>query len=242
MLEACEIARPVLPPPFNAIRHDGRGSAVTRAVVLAPDCGAGTLVWHLGPGRLDLAVVLEPDRRLAEARAAFLVCMAAAVEAIAAHGAPERSLEIVWPGWVRFDHARLGRGVLVWPPECSESDEPAWLVFGLELIADREGLCDPGLDPDATSLREEGFDLPMLIVESFARHLMLGFDTWAAGGLNRAARPYLDGLAGPRVWREVDPTGGLLERGADGAVSRRDLADALRADEPASSADPGARR
>lgn len=221
-------ARPILPPPFEAVRHDGPGDVLERAVALAPEHGAGTLVWRLAPGAFALAVVLEPDRPLAQARAAFLVGMAAALEAVAAHCAPERPVAVRWPDVLVFDRALLGRGRLVSPPGCREAQEPEWLIFGLDLVADRDGLADPGLQPEATSLREEGFDDPLDILESFGRHLMLRFDIWSSFGLGRAARPYLDRLEGMRRAATVEPGGDLVERRGDGSTLRHDLAEALR--------------
>jgi biotin-(acetyl-CoA carboxylase) ligase len=222
----CEMSEPVLPPPFAALWQEGAEDVVERAVALAPARGAGTLVWRLAAGRLELAVVIEPDRSLAEARAAFLVAMAAALEALAAHGPPERQLQVRWPGEIVFDRARIGRGRLVWPRGCSESAEPACLVFGLDLVADRDGMADPGLEPDVTSLREEGFAHPVAILESFARHLMLRFDIWANTGLEQAARPCLERLEGARAARVA--YGGVLVAGGDGAEVWRPLAEALR--------------
>jgi hypothetical protein len=76
------------------------------------------------------------------------------------------------------------------------------------------GAGDPGLRPAATSLEEEGFELsegPALI-ESFARYLMLSFDTWAERGFDPIASAYLARLAirkaGER--RGIDGNGGLL--------------------------------
>jgi biotin-(acetyl-CoA carboxylase) ligase len=220
--------RPILPPPFEALRHEGAGGVLERAVALAPEHGAGTLVWRLAPGAFALAVVLEPDRPLAEARAAFLICMGAALEAVAAHCAPERPVAVRWPDVLVFDNAVLGRGRLVWPPGCGEAQEPEWLVFGLDLVADRDGLADPGRQPEVTSLREEGFDDPLDILESFARHLMLRFDLWSTAGLEPAARPYLDRIEGMGHAATAHPTGDLLERRADGSTRRHALAEALR--------------
>ena len=61
-----------LPPPFTAIRLREVGDAFAHAVAIAPEKGAGTLVYV---GRFDLAefaVVLEPEEPLLKARACIL--------------------------------------------------------------------------------------------------------------------------------------------------------------------------
>ncbi|MGA6976900.1 MAG: biotin/lipoate--protein ligase family protein, partial [Pseudolabrys sp.] len=73
-----------LPPPFTAIRLREVGDAFAHAVAIAPEKGAGTLVYV---GRFDLAefaVVLEPEEPLLKARRAFYAGMAALADALAA--------------------------------------------------------------------------------------------------------------------------------------------------------------
>jgi Biotin/lipoate A/B protein ligase family len=227
MHETVEIARPALPPFFEALRHDGPEPVLAHAVRVAAERGAGTLVWSARPGSLAFALVLEPDRPLALARPAFLVGMAALAEALAAHCLPERPVAIRWPGTLIYDGAEIGAGRLVWPAGCAETEEPAWMVFGAELIADRRALADPGLDPHRTSLEEEAIEDGLGIVESSARNLMLLFDTWAVSDLGRAAAAFLQRLEGARGPRRVEPTGDILEGDAAGEISRRALAPAL---------------
>ena len=60
-----------LPPAFRLVSLREVGDAFARAQEIAPDEGAGTLVWV---GRFDLvefAVVLEPDEPLRSARRAL---------------------------------------------------------------------------------------------------------------------------------------------------------------------------
>ena len=80
-----------LPPPFTAIRLREVGDAFAHAVAIAPEKGAGTLVYV---GRFDLAefaVVLEPDEPLLKARRTFYAGMAALADALAAAASPATS-------------------------------------------------------------------------------------------------------------------------------------------------------
>jgi biotin-(acetyl-CoA carboxylase) ligase len=218
--------RLTLPPPYRQHRL-AEGSVLDAAVARVSE-GAGTLVWADRPGLLAMAVVLEPETPLVEARRAFHLGMAAACEALAAFCAPERDVRIGWPDMILHDTSRLGGGRLRWPEDCAEAEVPAWLVLGVELIRDRDGLEAPGHFPDSTSLAEEGFEEPRRLIESFASHLMLGFDTWAAEGYSRAADRYLRRLvAAPGTEHRIDRNGDLLEKGAGDLVVRRALLPAL---------------
>ena len=80
---------PDLPPLYGPVfRLREAGDAVARAVVLAPRHGAGTLVWVGAYDRIEAAVVLEPEERLATARMVLFAGIGALADACAAYGAP----------------------------------------------------------------------------------------------------------------------------------------------------------
>ncbi len=206
-----------LPPPYSLHRLD-RGDALAEAVRLAPDAGAGTLVVHQAPGLLSLAVVLEPEQPLDLAQMAFALGMVALGDALAAHCPPERAVRLVWPDEIRFDKARLGGGRFAVAPGTGPQDVPDWLVFGAELIADRDHLPEPGAYPNSTSLKEEAFEAPEDIISTFASYMMLYFDRWAHDGIEAVTNRYLMRidpplLRGVRRFEgdrliEITPTGG----------------------------------
>jgi hypothetical protein len=180
----------LLPPPFT-LHRTGARDVLARAAGLAPDHGAGTLVLHRSPGLLAVAVVLEPEQPLAEARLAFLLGMTALADALAAHCPPERPVRLMWPDQVIYDGARLGGGRFANTPGCAETDVPDWMVFAAELIADRDDIADAGDHPGSTSLKEEAFDPAEAIVATFASYLMLYFDRWTHEGFGAVTNRYL---------------------------------------------------
>jgi hypothetical protein len=219
----------LLPPLFSLRRVDA--SPFAAACARAAEAGAGALFLREGPGLLALALVLEPEEPLREARRAFHVCMAALSDALAALCLPERAVEIVWPDVVACDGGRIGGGRLGWPEAADEAAAPPWLVFGADLIRDRDALAEPGRFPETTSLKEEGFESTREVVESFSRNLMRRFDLWEAQGFAAATEGYLrrlapDGTAGPR---RIGPEGDLEAPAADGAARTRSLVAALAA-------------
>lgn len=219
-----------LPPPFTEVRVTGKG-AFDEAIRRAPADGAGTLVWRHEGALMDVAVVLEPEQTLAEARMAFFACMAAIGDALSAHCPPERVVRFAYPDGLMYDAARLGGGRFAVAPGAKVDDVPDWIVFGAELIADRDHLPAPGEFPESASLAEEGFEPPAAIVESFASYLMLYFDRWTHQGLRAVTDRYLERIDPPMLAgsREIDESGDLVERTPSGAVRRLPLDQGLAA-------------
>src|SRR5712691_8164291 len=186
-----------LPPPFRLVTLREVGDAFAHAAAIAAEGGAGTLV-HVG--RFDLAefaVVLEPEELLRTARRALYTGICALGDALAASAPPEKVISFDWPDAIRVDGGLVGGVRLAWPAAADEEQPPAWLVFGamIRMVAMGEG--EPGLRPLAAALEQEGFDDPDGggLVESFARHLMAGFDTCQEKGFGEVARNYLSRLA-----------------------------------------------
>jgi biotin-(acetyl-CoA carboxylase) ligase len=197
----------VLPPPYTA-HWLPEGDAFAEACLRAQAEGAGCLVWHASAGgeragRLDFAVVLEPETPLTEARRAFIAGMVALGDALAAEGPPERAVGFGWPGEVKFDGGRLGGMSLAVAPDAGEDSVPDWMVLGVELIADRDHLSDPGCRHGSVSLKEEEFADPPAIIESFAAYLMLNFDRWKHDGFTSVAARYAARLGSGAVLTEA---------------------------------------
>ncbi|MGR4928102.1 biotin/lipoate--protein ligase family protein [Bradyrhizobium sp. CAR08] len=219
-----------LPPPFTLVRLRESGDAFAHACRIAPESGAGTLVYV---GRFDLAefaVVLEPAEPLTTARRAFYAGMVALTDALRAYAPPAKKVVVGWPDAVTIDGGLVGGGRLGWPAPADE-DEPGWLVFGamIRTVMMHDG--DPGVRPLASALDEEGFGEAgaVQMTESFARHLMRAIDSWQADGFDGVAREYLSRIPRERqTVRRIDDCGDLLTRriGSD-KTERADLVNAL---------------
>jgi biotin-(acetyl-CoA carboxylase) ligase len=204
-----------LPPPFTAVRLRELGDAFAHATAIAPERGAGTLVYV---GRFDLAefaVVIEPDEPLAQARRVFYAGMVAVADALSSYALPETSVTIDWPDSISVNLGLVGGGRLGWPQGIGEDETPPWLVFGAMIRTVSMTDAEPGLNPLVTALEEEGFTdgLSNHVVESFARHFMLAIDSWQESGFGAVAQNYLARLpieTGLR--RDVDSNGDLLVR------------------------------
>jgi biotin-(acetyl-CoA carboxylase) ligase len=203
-----------LPPVYRLVSVPER--AFDHACGLASDGGAGTFVFAERRDVLDFAVVLEPEEPLVLARRAIVAGMNALADAVASFSPPEKPITLSWPATILFDGGRLGGGRLQAPAGCGENETPEWLVFGAMLLAVPEEGMDPGAYPAATWLEEEGFERAEhpALAESFARHLMLAFDTWAEEGFAILERAYLDRLSEPADAAKLEPNGDLRLSGA----------------------------
>jgi biotin-(acetyl-CoA carboxylase) ligase len=220
-----------LPPPFRTVALREVGDAFAHAVRIAAEEGAGTLV-HVG--RFDLAefaVVLEPEEPLRTARRTLYAGLAALADALAVHAPPEKPINILWPDAVTVDMGLVGGARLAWPQDADEEVPPAWLVFGATIRTVAIGEQEPGLNPLAAALDDEGFvDVSSgRLVESFARHLMAVVDAWQQEGFAEVAKSYLSRLAPEKgVRHDIDDNGDLLVRRiGKTAVERRPLVPAL---------------
>jgi hypothetical protein len=222
-----------LPPGYTLVALRELGDAFALGCQIAAEAGAGTLVWVRRYDLVEFAVVLEPDEPLQSARRAFFAGMNALADAIAAHCPPEREVGFDWPDAIRFDAGLLGGGRLGWPSDCAEADVPAWLVFGVILRAADMVHVETVQATSGVSLLSEGFEMidTDAIIESFARHLMTGFDRWKERGFEAIALDYLERLpehkAGER--RGIDVNGDLLvsRPAGNGPPERASLVDAL---------------
>lgn len=217
--------------PIIALRE--AGDAMARAVAEAPRHGAGTLVWVRSWGRIEAAVVLEPEQPLAAARPALLAALSAFADAAGAYGPPEIPLTFDWPATIRVNGGVVGTARLAAPPGCAEDAVPDWLVVGIELAfaaAERE----PGRDPGRTTLAEEGYSdvTPAELTAAWARHLMATLADWQARGFRILAERYLarlDPACGAGGRRGIDPATGDLVVSRGAGRERHPLAEAIAA-------------
>jgi biotin-(acetyl-CoA carboxylase) ligase len=214
-----------LPPPFALVRLRESGDAFAHACRIAPESGAGALVYV---GRFDLAefaVVFEPDEPLSTARRAFYAGMVALTDALRAYAPPNKVITIDWPDAIRIDGGLVGGGRMGWPLLAKENEPPAWLVFGAMIRTVTMTDPRPGVHPLASALDEEGFGGAgaVQVTESFARHLMRAIDSWQVDGFDSVARDYLSRVARPRqTLLRIDDRGDLLTRRLGTDTTERD--------------------
>jgi hypothetical protein len=220
-----------LPPAYSLVTMRDTTDPFAYACRRAAAASAGTFVLAERSDRLEFAVVLEPDEKLASARRAFFAGMNALANSIASHCPPEKPIDFDWPDRLRFNRALIGGGRLGWPEECPEDRIPEWIVFSATVIAAKVETGDPGLVPMFTSLEEEGFETTAMqaIAESFARHLMLAFDLWHERGFDAISATYIDRLTRELAMKRlsIDVNGDLISRDEGSLAQRLPLLPAL---------------
>jgi biotin-(acetyl-CoA carboxylase) ligase len=220
-----------LPPLYREVRLREAGDAFAHACAIAPEAGAGTLVWSRSPRLFDVAVVLEPAMPLVRARNALYVGMTALADALALHAPPENPISFVWPDLVEVNGGAVGGVRLAWD-EAGELRAPSWMVLHAAVRLLLEAGTEPGHTPGVTALAEEGYGEidGATLAESYARHLMAGLHDWQDQGFSAVATRYLERLDRPRAAeRGLDPSGDLLLRAEGGTETRQALAPALAA-------------
>lgn len=174
---------PTLPPVFRPWPAAADGPFATACRFAAEGAEPGTLVHADRRDRLDVAVVLAPDRPVADGGlvAVTLVALADALEAL---GPPNQAIRFDGAGRLMLNGAVAG-GVTVALGPAAEDGLPVWAVVGaeLEVLGDPNDP-DPGCRPDRTALREEGFGETdaVAVLESFTRHFLTWIDLWMEEG------------------------------------------------------------
>jgi hypothetical protein len=236
-----------LPPGYNAITLREKDDPFEHAKVIAPDEGAGTLVWAPRFDTIEVALVLEPDAPLVAARRVIYPLMTAIGDAISANCPPEHPLTFLWPDTIQLDRGVVGGLRLAWPAGAPEDEVPDWLVAGMVLrtvVARRRPLpqmLEEGAIPLHFQLDEQladgntllGADFETMpaevLIGCFCRHFLVQLDRWNEHGFTPVAQTYLARL--PEVTgirRGIDTNGDLLTRSlAKPEPERTVLLDAL---------------
>ncbi|MDJ0931412.1 biotin/lipoate--protein ligase family protein [Breoghania sp.] len=200
---------------------------------------AGDLVWKVGGGRVEAALVLESRVKPRRAREMLFVATVAAGDAIGALISPEVAITWDWPATLHANDGATGHLALEVSREVDELGAPNWLTIGLSLALRpapnvTDSSLDPGHDPWRTTLYDEGCGaIPSdAVISAWARYLLTWIDTWQQDGFApvRAAWEFRVRARGEEVavLRKgeghrgrligLDDHGGLVLEGAEGTV------------------------
>lgn len=176
---------PTFPPLFRPYPLADGDPFATAMRLAAEGEEAGTLVWAQRRDRLDMAVVLGPDRPLSETRRVTAVALVALADAMEALGPPNLDIRYDGSDRVLVNGAVVGGVRFAASPGTAEDGIPGWAVVGavVDVLGDPDDPA-PGLHPDRTALREEGFGdvaAPDLL-DSFTRHFLSWMDIWEDAG------------------------------------------------------------
>ena len=222
--------RPILPPLYRGAALDAAGDAFLEAQARArAGAGAGTLLWSARDDRFDCAVVLEPERPLAESLPVHYVALLGFGDALGALLPPAVDVTFDWPDRIAVNGGTVG-GVRLAVPDAEAAATPDWMVVGAgAALADDPTDDEPGRNPGRTTLGTEGGAgiAPVDLVEAFARHFLVWLNRWQDDGFGPVRQAWLKRAAGSggRV-AGLDDSGGLLLI-EDGGTRTLDLRRAL---------------
>lgn len=192
------MSEPSFPPLFQGLALGPGSDPMAKACSEAMrGCDAGLVTYHLGPNRLDAAIVFAPDVPLQDAMGMLPVCGIGFQNALGALAPPEVAVHLDWDGGLRVNGAACGRLTVAASDDDPEA-EPAWLVVGLTLPLWPES-DDPGHTPDQTTLYAEGcaeVEADRLL-ESWVKHTLVGINRFSEGdvaGVHRDWRELAHGI------------------------------------------------
>jgi biotin-(acetyl-CoA carboxylase) ligase len=228
-------------PPANAFLLACRRAASGQA-------GAGDIFWSRSRNDLDVAIVLEPEVGVIQAREMLFVAMVALGDSIGALSPPEVGIFYRWPGVILANGANVGQARLAMAETDHGEAPPQWLVVGVTLaVRPAKDAPDPSVDMEHTTLWDEGCgDLDRnTLLESYSRHLKTWLHDWETGGVRPVREAWLtraegrgetvtiihDGEEMTGTFLGIDEAGGLILKTGETTMIL-DLSTALAADSP----------
>ena len=195
------MANPIVPPLLKAIKTtDPTGDAIKN--VRSQTAGAGNLFWAPGKSTADLAIVLEPEvdrlralEMLPLAMVALSDCLAVLLPpqvAVQFRGSNDIIVNGGHAGSVKVALAKTSNDKMR-PGSPGSHDGPDWLVLSIKIaLTSPDKDIAPGVNPDVTSLDEEGWEQPDLnkFIETYARHFLSWMAAWNDQGFAPVARAW----------------------------------------------------
>jgi BirA family transcriptional regulator, biotin operon repressor / biotin---[acetyl-CoA-carboxylase] ligase len=174
-----------------------RGGADDHTLVWALEQTAGRgrrgRVWASPPGNLYVSLVLRPDAPPAQAAQLSFAAALGLGEAITALVPPLVELRYKWPNDVLLNGRKIA-GILL-ESESGRDGGLDWLVLGVGVNITSH---PPETERPATSLRDEGAGAatPELVLEGFARSLLVWTNRWLEGGFGPIRAAWLRRASG----------------------------------------------
>lgn len=212
------LLQPDFPPLLSGVSV-GRGDPFAEALKLVRggEVVPGLLHYAETGERMEAAVTLAPEEPLERAMAGIIAAELGLMDALGSLAPPEVAVQLRWPGILLVNGGRCG----AFRAAASTREpgvEPDWLVIGAAVRLASDPDAEPGADPGATALHEEGcaeIAAPALI-EAFGRHLLVWIDTYLNDGmapLHAAWSGKVDGIGGDVTSPQAGNFVGLDERG-----------------------------
>ena len=182
----------ILPPLLNAVQSEAPFESAIKNVQMRKT-GAGDLLWSKDQRRVKFAIILEPDVSTEKAVEMLPLTLVALGDCLGVLVPPQVGVQFRPPLQATVNAGIVGSVKAAMAETDISSDIPDWLVVGIEVgLARQNGDAEPGLDPDITTLDEEGCeDLDRnKFIETFARHFLSWMAIWNDDGFAPVARSW----------------------------------------------------
>lgn len=186
------MTEPILPPLLNAVQSEAPFESAINNVQIRK-AGAGDLLWSKDQKRVKFAIILEPDVSTEKAVEMLPLTLVALGDCLGVVVPPQVGVQFRPPLQATVNAGIVGGVEAAMAETKSVSDIPDWLVVGIEVgLARQNDDAEPGLDPDITTLDEEGCeDLDRnKFIETFARHFLSWMAIWDDDGFAPIARSW----------------------------------------------------
>ena len=230
-------------PPFLTGRRVVPGKPVSEQAVegaCAGDLGACDVLWDEDATHAHLAIVLEPEVSLARAAQMLPLAVSAAGDCIGALAPPQVGVSYRWLATVLVNGAPVGELSLVASGGSADA-VPDWIVVSMSLRLRWAGTTEPGEQPEATALAEEGCEelTALDLLGSYARHFMTWLNIWQDDGFRpvhlnwtervegRQEPVRLTGMTEDATVAGMDEDGNLLVKTAQAPVRALSLLDVV---------------
>ena len=204
------------PPLLTGVAVPGDPFDAALAAV-AQEVEPGAVFYGVDPVRMQVAVVLAPEEPLDTALRVTFAITLGLNDSLGTLAPPEVGVHLDWPDRIKVNGAFCGE-IRVAASTTEKSQEPDWLIVGLEVPMILPGETEPGHDPDRTALAEEGCaDILMPdLVEAWGRHMMNWLHIYLTDGfepLHREWRAKGDGMGETVTYPQEGVFIGLDENG-----------------------------
>jgi len=182
----------ILPPMLNAIEAD-KPFATAIKQVRNRQSGAGDLFWTPDKCVADFAIILEPEVDRKRSLEMLPLAMLALSDCLAILLPPQVAVQFRGSNQIAVNGGVAGGVTAGIAKTAGDKNTPDWLVLSIKIglsRGDKQG--DPGLEPDITTLDEEGWEDPdpNKFIETYARHFLSWMAAWSDDGFAPVVRAW----------------------------------------------------
>lgn len=160
--------------------------------------GAADVIWARNTGRVEMALVLEPDVPARRAREMVPLFQLAVIEAVGSLMPPKTSVLLRWPSVLLVNGGIAGNFRFAMA-SCDDEEVPDWMVAAIDIALlpeDRD--VEPGYRREQTTLIEEGSETRTRsdFLEVISAFTLSWINSWQDDGIAALAESWVGRIEG----------------------------------------------